>query len=396
MLENSKLVVRIKELEEKNSKHSALQYAVIVDCLERTATDILATICEFMPEYTKHNIDHSVNVLKIIEKIMPDINMLNKTELVLLVYAALLHDIGMAANREEVQLIKESEKYRSLLAEYQYGVRDEEVITEFIRRYHIKRSLNFIDKAKLSPNIYGLNFEIDGIDFSRYLKNIIYRHGVDHNELYDDEKYPKKILIGEEYVNIKYLCVLLRLADVLDFDRTRTPKFMYEHTGIKNEISLGEWKKHLSVEGHRIEKNTIEFRARCNDAATERCVRNFLDYIECERSNDIVLLEKCNSDKQLELTNPIIRVVKSNGLYIFSDVEIYFDYKKVLNILMGTNIYSSPEIFLRELLQNAYDTCNTRKAIEIKNNKFVEPPEIKITYDSESKALSITDNGIST
>lgn len=94
------------------------------------------------------------------------------------------------------------------------------------------------------------------------------------------------------------------------------------------------------------------------------------------------------------MTNPIIRDVKSNGLYIFSDVEIYFDYKKVLNILMGTNIYSSPEIFLRELLQNAYDSCNIRKAIEIKNNKFVEPSEIKITYDSESKALSITDNGI--
>ena len=78
-------------------------------------------------------------------------------------------------------------------------------------------------------------------------------------------------------MNIKYLCVLLRLADILDFDKTRTPKFMYEHIGIKNEISIGEWKKHLSIEGQRIEKSKIEFRARCYDAATERCVRTFLE-----------------------------------------------------------------------------------------------------------------------
>lgn len=334
MLENAKSVVKIKELEEKkNSNHSTLQYSIIVEHLEKVATNLLATICEFMPEYTKHNIDHSLNVLNIIEKIMPDIDKLNMTELVLLVYAAVLHDIGMVANREEVKLIKESEEYKSLLAEYQYDIEDEEVITEFIRRNHVNRSLDFIDKMKKSPNEYEINFEIDGIDFSRYLKSIIYSHGVDNKELYDDTKYPKKILIGEEYVNIKYLCVLLRLADILDFDKTRTPRFMYEHIGIKNEISLGEWKKHLSIEGHRIEKNGIEFRARCNDAATERCVRTFLDYIESERNDDIILLEKCNSDKQLELTKPVIQDVESDESYIYSDVEIYFDYKKVLNTL---------------------------------------------------------------
>lgn len=395
MLENSKLVLKIKELEEKkNSNHSAPQYTIIVNSLEKVATELLATICEFMPEYTKHNIDHSFNVLKIFEKIMPDVDILNMTELVLLVYAAVLHDIGMVASREEVSLIRESEEYKALLAEYQFDVKDEEVITEFIRRNHVKRSLDFIDKVKTSPNMYGLDFEIDSVDFSHYLKKVIYSHGIDNKELYNEREYPTEILIGEDYVNIKYLCVLLRLADILDFDKTRTPKFMYEHIGIKNEISMGEWKKHLSIEGHRIEKNKIEFRARCNDATTERCVRLFLEYIEKERSDDIALLDKCNSDKKLELINPVIYNVENNGTYCYTDVEIYFDYKKVLNILMGTNIYSSPEIFLRELLQNAYDACNTRIAFEVKLGKFVEPAKIKIFYDSKNKILSITDNGI--
>ena len=228
----------------------------------------------------------------------------------------------MVANREEVSSIKDSEEYKSLLAEYQFDVKDEEVITEFIRRNHVKRGLDFIDKVKASPDIYGLYFEIDSIDFSYYLKKIIYSHGVDIKELYNEKEYPTEILIGEDYVNIKYLSVLLRLADVLDFDKTRTPRFMYEHIGIKNKISMGEWKKHLSIEGHRIEKNKIEFRARCNNATTERCVRTFLKYVEKERSDDIVLLDKCNSDKKLELTSPIIYNVENNETYYYSDVEI--------------------------------------------------------------------------
>ncbi|MCI8400535.1 MAG: HD domain-containing protein [Lachnospiraceae bacterium] len=395
MLENSKLVLKIKEIEErKNPNGSAPQYAFIVNNLEKVATELLGTICEFMPEYTKHNIDHSINVLNIFEKILPDIEALNITELIILVYAAVLHDIGMVATREEIILIKESEEYKSLLAEYRFSVTDEEVITEFIRRNHVSRSLNFIDKIKKSPYTYGLCFDLDGIDFSFFLKKVIYSHGIDGKELYNEREYPTEILIGEDYVNIKYLCVLLRLADILDFDKTRTPKFMYEHIGIKNEISMGEWKKHLSIEGHRIEKNKIEFRAKCKDAATERCVRTFLNYIEKERRNDVILLDRCNSNKKLELINPIIYNVESDGSYLYSDVEIFFDYKKVLNILMGTNIYRSPEIFLRELLQNAYDACNTRRALGIKYGKFIEPAKIKITYDSKSKVFSIIDNGI--
>ena len=49
----------------QNSNHSTVQYSIIVERLERAATDLLATICEFMPEYAKHNIEHSLNVLNI-------------------------------------------------------------------------------------------------------------------------------------------------------------------------------------------------------------------------------------------------------------------------------------------------------------------------------------------
>lgn len=395
MLEKCELVLRVKRLEEeKNSNNATPMYSSIVNDLEKTTTDLLETVCKFMPEYTKHNIEHSFNVLKIIEKILPDYNILNYAETILIIYAAVLHDIGMVASRDEIELIKESDEYKSLLAEYQYNVQDEEVITEFIRRNHVKRSMDFVDKVKKKTDIYKIKFDIDDVDFSYLLKDIINSHGVDINELYDEDKYPCEILLGEEYVNIKFLCVLLRLADILDFDKTRTPKYLYEHIGIKNEVSLGEWKKHLSVEGHYIGKDKIEFRTRCTDAVTERIVRKFLDYIEKELSDDIKLLEKSNSQKRLELKDRFIYKVDNDGTYIYTDVQINFDYKKVINILMGTYIYSSPEIFLRELLQNAYDACETRKALEKKYKKVTVIPKIKISFDSKSNIFSITDNGM--
>ena len=52
MLEKCELVLRVKELEEKrNSNNATPQYSSIVNDLEKTATDLLATVCEFMPEY---------------------------------------------------------------------------------------------------------------------------------------------------------------------------------------------------------------------------------------------------------------------------------------------------------------------------------------------------------
>ena len=90
-------------------------------------------------------------------------------------------------------------------------------------------------------------------------------------------------------------------------------------------------------------------------------------------------------------------------------VKIDTDHKNLISLLTSEQFYDSPDIFLRELLQNAYDACYTRQALEWSwGTEFLEledaervnsvrrPYEGKIvvSYNSANGMLFVEDNGI--
>lgn len=383
-----------KQLFALETETDHLQTSNISQHLQHVTENLLSEIGATMPDYTLHNLRHVLNVLDIISKIIPVKVRLNRAELVLMIYAVALHDIGMLANRDEIVELKKSLDFKKLLAEYDKDADENEILSEYIRRNHVSRSCHYIDIFKSNQSLYKLDFEINGVDFSHYLKKIILSHELDISEM-DEERYPVDALICHERVNVLFLALLLRLGDLLDFDKTRVPLCLLEHKKIKNEISLSEWEKHLSVEGVCITPETLEFEATCHSAEIHRHVLDFLKYIEIERKDTMECISKMKcADRFLTLVSPVKYRVKSDGSYIYEDLEISFDYKKVLSILMGTELYSSPDIFLRELLQNSYDACYTRAAFESRLENDAYFPKVKIIYDSETHILSIEDNGI--
>lgn len=375
------------------SEEDHLQSSTISTHLQEVTENLLGEIGTFMPDYTLHNMRHVINVLNNIGSLIPPEVKLNRSELVLIIYAAALHDMGMLVNRDEAEELKKTHEYKKILAEYDRDASEDEILSELIRRNHVSRSCEYIDKFKDDYAKYNLNFEIDGIDFRTYLKNIVKAHELDVAQL-DDVRYPESALIGHDHINVLYLALLLRLGDILDFDKTRVPLCLLEHKKIKNTVSISEWEKHLSIDGNCITDTSIEFQATCHSANTQRLVLDFLAYIEKERRDTMERISKmCVKDRFLKLNSPVKQTVNSDGTYIYGDLEISFDYKKVLSILMGTELYSSPEIFLRELLQNSYDACYTRAELEQRaENAYA--PRIKVTYDSATHILSAEDNGI--
>lgn len=368
--------------------------ATIAQHLQKITEILLGEVGAYMPEYTLHNIDHVVNVLDIINDVIPSGVNLNRSELTILIYAVALHDIGMLISRDDAEQLKKTEAYRHLLAEFDKDTPEPEILSEYIRRTHVERSCDYVDKFKKDLHVYHLDFEIDGIDFRKYLKSIILSHGLPVSKL-TDGNYPTNALIGKERVNVKYLALLLRLGDILDFDRSRTPLFLQEHRKVRNSKSVSEWEKHLSINGFSITSTQIEYQAECHSAEIHRCVVDFLSYIEYERKETMDCIRKMNTpDRSLELNDPVIFQVDTDGSYIYEDLDITFDYKKVLSILMGTELYSSAEVFLRELLQNSYDACFVRKELSEKLGDGNYQPEITIHFDSKTKILSVEDNGI--
>ena len=65
--------------------------------------------------------------------------------------------------------------------------------------------------------------------------------------------------------------------------------------------------------------------------------------------------------------------------------------------LVTHSLYSNKEIFLRELVSNASDACDKLRFEAINDNTLYESDtelKIKVTFDTDAKTLTITDNGI--
>lgn len=68
----------------------------------------------------------------------------------------------------------------------------------------------------------------------------------------------------------------------------------------------------------------------------------------------------------------------------------------MLDILVHS-LYSSREIFLRELISNASDALDKLRILSLRGEEYAQkdlPLEIKISFDKDAKMLVITDTGI--
>lgn len=214
-----------------------------------------------------------------------------------------------------------------------------------------------------------------------------------------------------EYVNWRFIAVLLRLADILDFDGKRTPAILFEHLGIRDKVSLTEWKKHRSIRAWDIRPGRIAFSARCPDPIIEKCVRDFVQVIERELSFTRGILGNMHDSACLDMRkryymelppNVDLRDVGpeegSDGpIYKYVDLGFHLDEESIISLVMGMNLYGNRLLFLRELLQNAVDTCRHKQALHkaIPNiPEYVPKITVELYEESGKWFLAVEDNGM--
>jgi len=390
----SRLFKRLQELEEL--EFGDKNYPIsgnIKNHLIPVSELLLNSIPAYMPEYTLHNLNHCEAILENIDRILPKEVELNIIEVTLLIQAALLHDIGMVVNKEAAEVLKTKNEFNEILIEFEKEVSNDEILTELIRRNHVKRSIEYIDIFKSEASVYKIDFSFKNIDTSDWVKNIILSHEKPVSFLRNESLYPINKLIDKYSVNVQFLSILLRLGDILDFDIFRTPPFLFHHINPKNKVSISEWRKHLAIEGKIYTEREIKFDAKCSEARVERLVRNFIEWIEIERRESMSLLNESTSSYKLKLDKPVNLNCRNDGSYLYTDLKLELSYEKVLHILMGTELYETPDIFIRELIQNAYDACKYRLELSKKHGED-HTPRIFIRYNSLSNILEVEDNGI--
>lgn len=406
----------------------------LVDKTANYAFQRTKTIIKHMGEFTLHDGDHLFRVLHLMEKLLTKQNIenLSSPETMLLILTAFFHDIGMAPDEQEVIVWRKiwdidpklTDNEITTFNEFKrfYAARPEEdesinrliisgknseadtlkgyVITEFIRQTHANRAREIIAK-----DWDGL-IKFRDTDLTVEFAQICFSHNEDALSLLEmDFNY----LCGESiYACLPLIGVILRLADILDFDAKRTPQILFSHLYVRNPISLKEWNKHRAVEAWEIKPELIQFSAKCTHPAIEASIHEFCNLIDHELSvcnNIISSINEFNNHQGRDVYFKIPfkinrdkiktkRNILNKPLYIYRDTQFNLSKRQVIDLLMGTKLYGNPEVALRELLQNSIDACLLRKAQEEKwGNIYV--PEIYVRYYTKNNEniLEVEDNG---
>ncbi|MGV8056865.1 MAG: ATP-binding protein [Smithellaceae bacterium] len=397
--------------------------------------ELSKTIIKYMPEYTLHDETHLFRVLSIMERLIPisTLNSLSIPELMMLILVSFLHDIGMAPEEEKIRSWKkiwtnqepskeeldefnhfnrfrntfpykiiEIDKLRSNGEHQKANLIEDYIISEYIRNTHAVRAREIIAAKWADKIVYedkNLTYELTQLCFS---------HGNDALSLLDLET---NVLCAENsYMCMPFIGVIIRLADLLDFDAKRTPTILFSHLSVRNPVSLKEWQKHRSIKAWVIKPEKIAYTAQCSHPAIEKSINVFCDLIDKELSNCSNVLSRISDDFRDDVSiykitlpakvdrrkiQPEIDIKTNEPRYIYKDTSFELSKEQIIDLLMGTKLYSDTKSALRELIQNSIDACLVAQAL---CNKFgiLYSPEIIVRYYSEGTTdiLEVEDNGI--
>jgi Histidine kinase-, DNA gyrase B-, and HSP90-like ATPase len=405
---------------------NALKENVLTLCDE--ASQRMKMAIRYFPEYTLHDDAHLLRVAEIIPMILGDtLEQLNPVELALLLLGSFFHDIGMVPTEPEYETLMKSSHYALFRERWivnhpnyaeiqkqlqtskltQSGIAanrkyldelDQALLTDYLRQTHAFASGEYV------RNLYSSDkrIEIYGINLSDYVAKVCMAHGVDIGEVTPENGYNYDEKIGKFAVNLSFVSILIRLADILDFDRERTPDSLYQSIHFTSKISISEWEKHRSVQGWSIEKNLLRFTMYFEHPVYEKVARKFLDAIDSELVSCHIVCNnypfnfsryKLNIPQRVDRT----RVGPRGNSYLFFDLEFSLSRNEIVNLLLTHNLYNSPSLCVRELLQNSVDALRTRRA-QFKESDITWP-DGKVVFEhyieeDGTEVLKCQDNGI--
>ncbi len=343
--------------------------------LAKRAADRLDLVRDTFPTYTLHNRTHSKNVVELMGELLgPTLGKITPLEGALLILSAYCHDIGMVFDEEERRNISAEENYSRFLSTYpeariavqQAGGVPIDVAEWYCRWIHPDRVHRFLKRLRKEESAWN------DISIREKLGAVCQSHGYDASLLIDD-KFATDFL-GE--ADLRFCAVLLRLADILDFDNTRTPDEVYRYLGLgkrdnpRTQTSDVEWRKHLAAGGFRFPVDRdgqypLKFVANPDHPAVEYDVRQFLNVIESEIQKCHSVLKYCSTRwRDFDLPMSINRDDIVSSGYKYGEYRFTLEQNRILELLMGDDLYEDAYVFIRELLQNAIDTTRHRLYFE--------------------------------
>lgn len=415
---NTKLLIEVlkeylKECKENKSKFKTIDYSIFeamhyfktfardakyIDNLILThkyTADLWENGSKYMHFYTLHNQSHAIELIENTNRIMKSVDFLkiSKLDYYILYAACYLHDIAMvlypnydkfydpkweSANRIVENHISKLSKINPIASNDYLKLKDHilelykdvEIMFETeVRDKHASNSASFIRKSK------DLDFIDSGI--IDYIADVSNGHGIDSRDVYH-----LKSKASERKISLKFMMILLRLADLLDMNENRVSlPIFYNNKKNMSHTSKFHWISHLITGGFKFnseyklseKKDTSYLRPRAiSETITLQIDINIdqLTTIEAKKSvkcncvkmknylgGDSVVLdikssnEKCNQSKcnfickWFNTKNRWLINELSNLQSYLNEVHGYFDTSFEIELLLNDSTILRPEDF---------------------------------------------------
>lgn len=320
-------------------------------------------INRFFPKFTLHDEYHSARVCGWMYALLGEhAEELTALEAALLVMAACCHDIGMSVGVDQEKQMQNpayhgwAEHFRQNPMDKMEYEKDGKITKNLLRKYVRMHHHERIEEHDLEwPDI----LERKGITEDDFLE-LCRSHGTGLSR--------EKLTYKKKKYDLLLCAVLLRLADLLDYDISRSPQVLFRHLGLdhpRNEEELQSAEEHLKNQAGEFDKLIVDgilrYTATYDHPEKEQKVRGYLDMVQQEL--DYCAKELAQTASAWQNFRLPYRIddhdVKRNG---FSSKKfcMTMDQDKVIDMLTGKNLYSDAGVFVRELLQNSIDAVLMR------------------------------------
>ncbi len=237
--------------------------------------------------------------------------------------------------------------------------------SEFIRQTHHIRVVKNINslKGSISKIIGAFHAE----KFICDLGNICRCHGEDIGSVFELECCREDWTKNKS--NIQFVAMLLRLGDVIHFSSDRAPLSLFAEKRIEDETSFMHWKAKFQelTFSFEIERGytVVKYKAFCSGPEVYYFIQDYLNWVDSEIYNYYILKQRWEQKSIENIDNYILPISdKVDREDIDYDKDVFIPKKemrftlnqsKILELLMGKQLYKDEFLCLRELYQNALD-----------------------------------------
>jgi molecular chaperone HtpG len=392
--------------------------------LREAATSWLEYISNSFPHFTQHSASHSQEIVRQISKLLfrggehdQAVLELSSVEAYVLVAAAYLHDTGMVVSDSDKARLLGAEEWRDWVAEGGPGhdrwlrieafrrggepadgalrhfladVQLRYLLADYFRRTHHERLVPILHERQGQLG----RFALDDPSLLETISAVCVGHGLTWAELEDRYRFPDRRDVRGEDINVRLMTVLLRLGDLLDLRHERACPLLVSAASPLPPESVAHWSQYQRVRHRDTAPESIAIEAECETADEHRLLQDWCQWICDEVAHAPTVLAGSRRHGRwappiAKMTGPAptisIRPVRG-ATYIPSRWTFELDSEAVVTRLVES-VSPEPLLFLRELLQNAFDA--TRCRLEDINRERDADPRAPAAEDVDHLPITV-------